>query len=323
MGDSCTVDELDLISIPAGTVWKGYLNLVSDGLGNKIALPIIVARGRSPGPIVGLTAAVHGNEINGLKVIHQVFKKLDLNNLYGIVVGLPVVNVPGYLLRQREFNDRFDLNKKMPGAPNGNMSDIYCSRIIEKIIRQVNYLVDLHTASFGRINSYYARADLSNPIIKQLALLQNSQIILNNTGPSGTLRRAAIDLNIPSITIELRDPHVIQKEVVEESVTGIINILKELKMQPGEIVSAVKPAVICSRSYWLYTDEGGLLDVLPNLTEIVKKGDLIARVRSIFGEVIKEYFAPEEGIVIGKSTDPVNQTGSRIIHLGLVEQQVR
>ena len=75
--------------------------------------------------------------------------------------------------------------------------------------------------------------------------------------------------------------------------------------------------MICSRSYWLYTNRGGLLTVLPNLVETVNKGDLVARQTDIFGEVIREYTAPEDGIVIGKNTNPIGETGARILHLGI------
>ena len=79
----------------------------------------------------------------------------------------------------------------------------------------------------------------------------------------------------------------------------------------------MKNTILCSSSYWLYTDEGGILEVFPKIKSMVRKGDRIATVKTIFGKVIREYFAPEDGIVIGKSVSPINQTGSRILHLGL------
>ena len=80
---------------------------------------------------------------------------------------------------------------------------------------------------------------------------------------------------------------------------------------------ANRPAVECSHSYWIYTDRGGFLTVLPELTETISANQPIGRIRDVFGELLYEYCAPERGIVIGKSTNPVNETGGRILHLGI------
>jgi predicted deacylase len=77
------------------------------------------------------------------------------------------------------------------------------------------------------------------------------------------------------------------------------------------------PPVICEASSWIYTDKGGILEVFPPLGAWLEKGELIAEVRDIFGHLYRRYYAPERGIVIGKSVDPISPTGSRIIHLGL------
>ena len=84
-----------------------------------------------------------------------------------------------------------------------------------------------------------------------------------------------------------------------------------------EIEIPAKPTVLCKSSFWIYTDVGGLLTVWVDLREEVKKGQLIATIRDIFGHKIKDYLAPSDGIVIGKSVSPVNQTGGRILHLGI------
>lgn len=63
--------------------------------------------------------------------------------------------------------------------------------------------------------------------------------------------------------------------------------------------------MVCKRSYWLYTDQGGVLEVLPDIVSMVKKGEVVARLRNLFGDVLAEYTAPEEGIVIGENRNPV------------------
>lgn len=101
--------------------------------------------------------------------------------------------------------------------------------------------------------------------------------------------------------------------------TGIHNTLIYLGMADGDIEEPDAPPIICDHSYWIYTNRGGVLQVLPNVTDLVQKGERIAIMRNIFGDTIKEYVAPEDGIIIGKSTHPIAQTGSRVVHLGILK----
>ncbi|MCB0643596.1 MAG: succinylglutamate desuccinylase/aspartoacylase family protein [Phaeodactylibacter sp.] len=313
------IEQLDLAQIPSGTINKFYLHLVTDGVGQPVYVPIMVAKGVRPGKVLGVTAAVHGNELNGIPVIQRFFRQLNVADLEGIVVGVLIVNVPSLLRRTRRFIDGVDLNHIMPGRKDGAVSEIYAYRIVHRIIRQFDYLLDLHTASFGRVNSYYIRADLKDPVTRQMALLQNAQIAVNNFPSDGTLRGAAEEMGIHAITLEVGNPNTFQKGMIRDGLTGIHNLLGYLGMLDCPIEEPAEPAIICRTSYWIYSDEGGILNVLPQVTQMVEKGELIATIKNVFGDLIKEYFAPETGVVIGKEVNPINQTGGRILHLGIPE----
>ena len=296
-----------------------WLQLVTDGLGRAVCVPIMAARGANDGPVVGLTAAVHGNEINGIPVIHKLFTEVDIAELRGTIIGVPVANVISFLRKQRRFNDGKDLNHIMPGREDGNVSEVYAHRLFSRIVRHFDYLTDLHTASFGRINSYYIRADMDDPATREMALLQNADIIVHNPPSDGTLRGAADAMGIPAITLEVGDPNKFQKGMIRSGYSGIRNLLSHLGMIDEKVQLEDSPAVMCPSSEWMYTDDGGVLRVLPEATEVVKKGDIVANLYNIFGDHIKSYYAPFDGVVIGKETNPVSQTGGRILHLGRLE----
>ncbi len=316
--DTPTVLELRLEDVPPGTSQRFWVKIVSDGMGRAISAPVLVARGRREGPTLGLTAAVHGNELNGIPIIQRLFSELDPENLRGTLVGVPVVNVPSLMRQQRRFIDNVDLNHIMPGRSDGNVSQVYAYRLINRIVRHFNYLIDLHTASFGRVNSYYIRADLDDPITNEMAMLQNAQIVVNNPPSDGTLRGAADALGIPAVTLEVGDPNTFQKGVIRSGLTGIHNVLVHLNMMEGNIEPPPTPPIVCQRSYWLYCDAGGILTVHPRVTDFVERGQHVATLLNVFGDLIKQYHAPEDGVVIGKSVNPINQTGGRILHLGVV-----
>ena len=316
------IQKLVIKDFPQGEISRAWVHVINNGLGEPVRVPIIVAKGKKEGPTIGLTAAIHGNELNGIPVIQRIFDQLDVSNLAGNIVGVFVLNVPGVLMGQRKFNDGTDLNRIAPGSENGNKSQIYVHRLIEKIIHEFDYLIDLHTASFGRVNSYYVRANMSDEVTAKMARLQGADIILNNEASDTSLRGTAEQMGIKSITVELKDPNRFQFDVIKEAEEGIQNILCHLGFIQGEISYDVTTSILCKNSYWLYTDTGGVLQVIKSPLEYIKKGEKIAFVKSIFGDVTQKFYAKDNGIVIGKSINPINQTGSRILHLGLEPKEI-
>ncbi len=315
------IRRLDINKVPKGTIQRFWLSVIADGMGKPVHVPVIIARGNLDGPVLGVTAAVRGNEINGIPVIQRLFREIQLDQLRGVLVGVPVMNMPSLLLRQRAFIDGADLNRVMPGREGGTVSQVYAYRIVDRIIRYFDYLLDLHTASFGRVNAHYIRADMDDPICRQMALLQNAQVIVHNLANDGSLRGAADSLGIYGITLEVGSPHTFQKGFIRSGLTGIHNLMHYLDMIPGEIEKPEHEPYICKSSYWLYSDSGGILTVTPNIGDMIYKGEAIATLRNIFGDVTKTYYAPEDGIVIGRSIDPINQTGGRILHLGILADE--
>ncbi len=111
--------------------------------------------------------------------------------------------------------------------------------------------------------------------------------------------------------------------MIRDGLTGIHNLLGYLKIVDSDVREQSDETVICKKSYWIYTDTGGLLTVHPQVTQVVTKDEKIATLRNVFGDIVKEYKAPENGIVIGKSVSPVNQAGGRILHLGIVKAKYK
>ena len=317
--DFQVIQDLNIETTPKGSIARYWLYLVKDGMGVPIHIPVIVARGKHDGKVLGLTAAVHGNELNGIPMIQRLFGDIDVDSLRGTVVGIPVVNVPSLVRKKRRFIDGTDLNHIMPGKADGNVSQVYAHRFVNRVISKLDYLIDLHTASNGRVNSYYIRADMSNKVVQNMALLQNAQIIVHNPPSDGTLRGTADELGIAAITLEVGNPNTFQRGLIRDGLTGIHNLLGDLGMLDCDVEAIDENTIHCKNSYWIYSDTGGILRVYPNVVDMVKKGDLIATMRNIFGDVVKEYYAPEDGVIIGKSVSPINQTGGRILHLGILK----
>jgi predicted deacylase len=324
-GNVPIVEQLNLAGLENGKKHSFWLSLGEDHLSNPIKIPVVVIKGISEGPILGLTAAIHGNELNGIDIIHQLFEKLEPQNLQGTVIAIPGLNPLSIANNQREFIDGVDLNRVFPGKANGNRSEQMAYQIGQKIIPFLDYHVDLHTASFGRTNSLYGRGDMQNDTLAGMLRAISPDIIVSNKGKASfgsasglTMRAFAIQKGVKSITVEYGNPQVYQKEMTKRGVDGIQNLMVYLGLLKGDAQLARKTA-ICSKSYWIYTDKGGYLDVLVALNQKLKKNDTMALVRNSFGNVVFTYKAPEDGIIVGKSTNPIAISGSRIVHFGILD----
>ncbi|KAI8073935.1 hypothetical protein BC940DRAFT_324604 [Gongronella butleri] len=320
-------DRLIIEDFSEHTISTVWIKMMTQGLSDWIRVPVIVLRGSKEG-------------------IHRVVSKIDVQQLKGTIVAVPCVNVVGYLKFQREFADGRDLNREFPGKEDGYASQVYCHLLMQKLLSQFNYMIDLHTASFGRINSYYVRSDMNDPITAHMAKLQNPQIILHNSGQDGTMRSAAAAKNIKAITVEIGNPQLFQDQYISWAYWGVMRILDHLSMYPldavdkseadergpantlrilGKILEQSWP-LPQHFSFWLldlqiYTRIGGILEVYPGVNTIVRKGDLIARIKNMFGSVVEDYHAPCSSVVIGRSSNPVAMTGDRIVHLGVIKKK--
>ncbi|CAK7207586.1 hypothetical protein SEUCBS139899_010396 [Sporothrix eucalyptigena] len=339
------ISSLDVTAIPTDTACRYQLSLTSTALGS-VDIPIFAYRSKNPGPTVGITCAIHGNEVNGIPVIQQLFRDMEGNvsnehaashlpapeRLHverGTIIGIPVANVPGFLASIRCFDEdsKQDLNRLMPGKKDGSAPQQYVYAIFNKVIVHIDYLIDLHTASLGRRNSLYVRADMNHPEIAKLARLLQPQIVVH-VSTEGSLRGCAQARGIRALTVEIGNPSVFQTHLIRRTYTGIRRVLSSLMMAPEYTPSTVQSldtediqpeAVLCNRSYWTFTSTGGILRIFKDVAQIVQPGELVAEIQTIFGDVIERIHAPDyETVVVGVEDNPVAKTGSRVIHLGVV-----
>ena len=304
---------------PKGEVTKLWLPLYQDATGRPVDVPFLIARGVEDGPTMGIASAVHGNELNGIRIIHNLLRYLDLNQLRGSLLCAPVVNVPAFNDGSRLFPDGLDLNHVFPGKPDGRPAEQYARSFVHAFLPNIDFLIDIHTASVGRTNTMYVRADLTDSVSQQMAEAFNPEIILQARGSDGTLRRNALKKGVPSITVEAGNPNVFQGRIATEGDLGVRNILIELGFLPGEKLLRRDP-VYCPGSTWLRTTGGGLLEPRFRLFDRVKKGVELAVVLDLFGERIRSYTAPYDGIVIGMAANPVYVPGTRFCHFGRLHE---
>jgi predicted deacylase len=129
------ISALDVSDLPSASLSRFYFRATDQAAGQGWYVPVLVAKGAKPGKRLLLTAAVHGDELNGIAVIQDLFKDLDPKQLSGVVIGVPGLNQPGLLQAARGFHPSegagtSNLNRKMPGNVNSDdIADVYAGRL--------------------------------------------------------------------------------------------------------------------------------------------------------------------------------------------------
>src|SRR5690606_955058 len=192
--------------VPPGTYQRLSWSATELFEGIPVSTPVLAVNGKLPGPKLCLTAAVHGDELNGIEMVRRVLHDLDPQKLSGAVIGVPIVNLQGFRRGSRYLPDRRDLNRYFPGNPNGSAASRIAWSFFTEVVRHCDALIDLHTGSFERANLPQLRADLRNPDVVTLTHGFGATVILHSDPAEGTLRYAASRIGIPTVTLEAGGP---------------------------------------------------------------------------------------------------------------------
>jgi len=282
--------------------------------------PVLVVRGANPGAVLCLTAAVHGDELNGIETVRRVMYALEAESLNGTVIGVPIVNLPGFHRSSRYLPDRRDLNRFFPGNPQGSSAARIAYSFFREIISHCDALVDLHTGSFHRINLPQLRADLTQPEVVKLTQGFGATAVLHSIGAPGTLRRAATDNGIPAVTLEAGGSMHLEEKAVSHGVKGIQTLLASLKMNK-KISLWGAPEPVYYHSIWVRADHGGILFSKVSLGKRVDKGDLLGTVTDPITNVRSEIIAPYKGRILGMAVNQVVQPGFAAYRIGIQKSE--
>ncbi len=293
-------------------VWSASQNFA----GMDLDTPVLVAHGMKPGPILCLTAAVHGDELNGIEIVRRVLFGTDAKKLRGTLIGVPIVNLHGFQRSSRYLADRRDLNRHFPGHDKGSSASRIASSFFRSIVRHCHALVDVHTGSFHRTNLTQLRADLSTPSVVALTTGFGATAVLDDDGAVGTLRRAAVDAGIPAVTLEAGEPARLQLKQVEHGARAIKSLMGELGMIRKDFIWS-DPQPVYYESSWVRASRGGILLATVKLGDKVKAGDLLGTITDPITNVQSLIYAPFAGLILGMALNQVVMPGFATFHIGI------
>jgi hypothetical protein len=288
--------------------------------GIAVATPVLVVNGAKPGPVLCLTAAVHGDELNGIEIVRRVLYNLNARKLTGTVIGVPIVNLQGFRRGSRYLPDRRDLNRFFPGDPRGSSAARIAYSFFNEVIKHCDALVDLHTGSFYRTNLPQLRADLRDPEVMQLSQGFDGTVVLQSDGAPGTLRVAAVAAGIPAVTLEAGEPLRLQETEVNHGVKSVQALLGKMGMIKKTSFWG-QPEPIYYQSAWVRADQGGILFSEVDLGERVKENELLGTVTDPITNVRTEILSPYKGRVLGMALNQVVMPGFAAFRIGILSSE--
>ena len=303
------------ITIPKGKETK--LNLELPKLYNTATqLPIRVIRGKRRGPTVFISAAVHGDELNGIEIIRRFRQLKILQKLQGTVILVPIVNIYGTMTLSRYLPDRRDLNRSFPGSVKGSLASRIAYTFFNEIVTKCDLGIDLHTASIHKSNLPQIRTNINNEYTFGLAKAFGAPVILHSELRDGSLRSVSQEQGVPILLYEAGEALRFDEKSIRIGVKGLVNVLRENNMLPQKIHKKKhRTPIITKSSKWIRATHSGIIRTIRALGDTVKKDELIAYIDDMLDDHDFEVRSPFDGIIIGKSEIPLVQEGDAIFHI--------
>ena len=292
-GNTINPGENATIDLPAGRLYTHA----------PMTMPVHVVCGKHAGPKLFVSAAIHGDEINGVEIIRRLLKLSSLKRLRGTIIAVPIVNIHGLINHSRYLPDRRDLNRSFPGSEKGSLAARLANLFMTEIVAQSTHGIDLHTGAQHRTNLPQIRANLDDPETEVLARAFEVPVIISSTVRDGSLREAAAEFGIPSLLYEAGEALRFDEVSIRAGVNGIVNVMRTLEMLPPKRISSRKPIepVVARSTQWIRAEDSGILRAMIPLGGRVKKNTLLGVIADPFGQKEIQMFAPFSGIVIGRT----------------------
>ncbi len=318
--DDETNAPLELLgkTVRPATVVKRQLALGESYAGDTLSTPVLVAHGAKAGPTLCLTAAIHGDELNGIEVVRRTVNSLDVKALRGTVIGVPVVNLLAFTRGARETPDRRDLNRYFPGRPDGSFADRIAHALFANIVTpHCDYLVDFHTGSFNRSNLPQLRANLDDKRVRRFVRQFGDIPVMFKRGSRKMLRRVATEAGIPGVSFEFGESTTVQTPYVDSAERALATALVNLGMLPGEKRRVEQP--VYRKSRWIRAENGGIFISHKLIGDEVKAGEVIGVIANPLTEEEKPLTSGVDARVLGLASNQFVLPGYGVFHLGIAE----
>ena len=292
-----------------------------------VTLPVHVLHGAEPGPAMFITAAIHGDELNGVEIIRRVLRTLQPGNIRGTLLAVPVVNAYGFIGRSRYLPDRRDLNRSFPGSPNGSLAARLAHLLLTEVVQRCQIGIDLHTAAVQRVNLPQIRCDsLRSPRSRELAQAFGAHVVLESMERAGSLRRAARESGVDVLVYEAGEGLRFDEFAIKAGVDGIARVMlatgmleapdtADLSAADGITGEPRRSPLMANAAKWVRAPEGGVFRTHKKIGDAVSDGETIGIIANPYEDADTPVKSPRRGIIVGATTLPIVNMGDALFHI--------
>lgn len=283
--------------------------------GTSLAMPVHVVCGRREGPVLFVSAAIHGDELNGVEIIRRLLKRKALSSLRGTLLAVPIVNVHGFLDQSRYLPDRRDLNRSFPGSRKGSVAARMASTFMHEIVDKADFGIDLHTGAINRSNLPQIRGNLDDEATSQLAKAFGAPVIVNSNVRDGSLRQCAADKGMPMLIYEAGEALRFDELSIRAGLRGTISAMRHIGMLPSVKKTRPVSPVVADSTSWVRAPDSGIVIQKVELGSRVAAGQTLAIIGDPVGDDEVRVEAPFDGIIIGRSNLPLAHEGDALFNI--------
>jgi hypothetical protein len=287
----------------------------------QMTMPVHVIHGRKDGPRLFLSAAIHGDEINGTEIIRRLMKLKKISRLKGTLIAVPVVNVYGFLQQSRYSPDRRDLNRFFPGSEKGSLTSQLADIFMDEIVAGSTHGIDLHAGSNHRTNLPQIRANIEDPDTLKLAQAFRVPVIIHAGVRDGSLRQALAEKGIPFLLYEAGEALRFDEVAIRAGIRGVLSVMETIGMlrRSRALKQSIDP-LVADATTWIRAPSSGILQMNVPLGRKVGKNRKIGVIADPFGDQETAIESPVSGMVIGRLNLPLVHQGDAVIHVAQIDR---
>ena len=282
----------------------------------QIDTPIYVYRAPLDGPVLALTAGMHGDEINGMEIVRRIIDAGHHKVLRGTTVCMPIINVYGFLNYSREVPDGKDVNRSFPGSKTGSLASRVAWHLTHDIIPFIDVGVDFHTGGAMRTNFPQVRCVMQEPRNVELANAFQAPFTIDSPFRPHSLRQTAAKKGKNIIVYEGGESLRMDFSAIEEGVNGTLRLMKYLNMIDSAPAAKSESKIIWNSS-WIRARTAGIFHPQIQSGDLIHKNQLVGDITDPFGEFREQVKSPVMGHVVGLNNNHVVTAGDALVHVGM------
>lgn len=282
--------------------------------------------------MVWLTACGHGDEVSGIVVIQEIFKRLRKQLRCGSIYAFPLMNPFGFEMVSRDITmSSEDLNRSFPGDPNGTLGERIANLIFTTITgTQPDLVLDLHNDWIESIPYVLLDRSPGNAHKTAYGMARNIGrhsgmcIVMDDEDLHNSLSCNLLINDIPALTLELGKSYVVSESNVLHGVEAISRILATMGMFDKTDTAYAYPlpagyghGKVLHHSDKPYGSRTGIIRFMTRPGEVISRGQPLARIVNAFGRHQETITAGHDAIVLGLSDTSAAFPGIPIMSFGV------